>query len=106
MTASEVEGPDGHTRWSRFAIAVVPAVVAVGVALGGLYTGVLAATFAVGGVDVTVKSNHVDIQHMGAFGDGVTMVNGSSKQVASAGISQAQLTGLCAAIKVPVPRSE
>lgn len=95
--------PAGHTRWGRFALAVVPAGVAVIAVVGSLYTGLLAATFAVGGVDVTINSDQVQAEGMAAFGNGVSLVDGGSRQVATAGIGSATLSGLCAAIEVPVP---
>jgi Family of unknown function (DUF6230) len=103
MTMAFADRPDGHTRWGRFAIAFILPMIAVAVIAGSLLSGVLAATLSVGGIPIQLKVPQLQGQSLGAFGNAAPLVEGD-KQVATAGIGNATITGgLCAAIEVPVP---
>lgn len=95
--------PDGHTRWGRFALAFLLPMAGAAVIAGCLVTGVLAANLSVGGVPIELKVPQLRGEGLGAFGNAAPVLAGD-KQVATAGISNATISGgLCAAVEVPVP---
>lgn len=92
----------GHTRWGRVIIAVIPALVVVLLLAGSMITGLLAATFALGGVPIDVRAATLDATGMGLYGDTRSLITGDAFNVAAAGVEEATITGLCLGIEVPV----
>lgn len=103
MTSAEVVYPAGHTRWGRFAVTFLAAMVAVAAVASSLIGGVVAANVSLGGIPMKLKVAELQGNGLGMFGNAATASNGN-KQVATAGIGDATIKGgLCAAVEVPVP---
>lgn len=88
----------GRTRWGRTAVVAVPALGAIGAMTVAMAQGLLAATFAVSGVPMTISSDT-----MNGTGFAGTVYEAAGQGVTYVGISQAQLNGLCAAVSPTVP---
>ena len=88
----------GRTRWGRTAVVAVPALGAIGAMTAAMAQGLLAATFAVSGVPMTVKSDQM--QGTGFAG---TVYEAAGQGVTYVGLTQANLNGLCAAVTPTVP---
>ncbi|GAA4291212.1 DUF6230 family protein [Actinokineospora soli] len=88
----------GRTRWGRAAVVAVPALGAIGAMTAAMAQGLLAATFAVSGVPMTVKSGQM--QGTGFAG---TVYEAAGQGVTYVGLTQANLDGLCAAVSPTVP---
>lgn len=88
----------GRTRWGRTAIVAVPALGAVGAITAAMAQGLLAASFAVSGVPISLKSD--DVAGQGFAG---TVASAGADGTAYAGFNTAQLDGLCAAAVPNVP---
>ncbi|RLK59196.1 DUF6230 family protein [Actinokineospora cianjurensis] len=98
MTEEDTTAERGRTRWGRTALVGVPALGAIAAITAAMAQGLLAASFAVSGVPITLTSQSV-------AGDGFagTVYNAGNQGVAYAGFSSAQLSGLCAGAIPTVP---
>lgn len=100
----------GRTRWRRFGLAVVPAVVVAGAIVFGMANGAIAASFAVSGTTFKVSADVLDGDGFVQYG-GVAWENGHSPAnlgtdshvhaIAVSGIASATLTNLCQSVVVP-----
>jgi hypothetical protein len=96
----------GRTRWRRFAIVTIPAVVAVGGIVFAMADGALAASFAVSGQQFKVSADKLAGQGFVQYGStsnevGATKTNGKAHPVAVAGIGTATITKMCQSVSVP-----
>ncbi|PPK61461.1 DUF6230 family protein [Actinokineospora auranticolor] len=92
------EDSRGGTRWGRATLVALPAVGAIAALAVAMAQGVLAASFAVSGVPITLTS-----QSLSAEGFAGTVYNAGDQGVLYAGIGDAQLSGLCANVVTDVP---
>ncbi|MEU5694107.1 DUF6230 family protein [Actinosynnema sp. NPDC020468] len=93
-TTPRPEAPEeGRTRWGRAAFVALPGLGLVAAMTAAMANSLLAASFAVSGVPIQLKSDDVDGSGFG----GVVSARGS-QGVAYAGFSEARLSGLCAAM--------
>lgn len=93
----------GGTRWKRFAVVMVPSVVAascIGVALG---QGALAASFSVSGQEFKVSTDRLDGTGFVQYGAVDVQHGGKSVPVAVSAFNSAEITGLCQSVVVPLP---
>ncbi|MET8505013.1 DUF6230 family protein [Streptomyces sp. NPDC015232] len=100
MLAEAADGTRRGTRWGRGALALVPAVLAVGALGGAMAQGALAANFSVTGQPFTLTSNGVSGTGFGAIVNTppVGRPDGTSTAttgMARVGFAQAGLAGLC-----------
>ncbi|GAA3050594.1 DUF6230 family protein [Actinokineospora globicatena] len=98
MTEEAKTAKRGRTRWGRTALVAVPAIGVIGAITAAMAQGLLAASFAVSGVPITLTS-----QSVAGTGFAGTVTNAGSQGVAYAGFSSAQLSGLCAGVIPNVP---
>lgn len=99
----------GRTRWRRFALAVVPAVAAVGVLMYGIATGALPAQFTVSGQEFKVSADLLEgtdfVQVPGwhtTRDHPLTPENeATTLAVARSVIGHAELTNLCQSVRMP-----
>jgi hypothetical protein len=93
----------GGTRWKRFAVVMVPSVVAtaaIGVALG---QGALAASFAVSGQQFKVSAQSLTGYGFVQYGALDVGRNGVAHPVAVSAFNNASITKLCQSVVVPTP---
>ncbi|WP_067966994.1 DUF6230 family protein [Nocardiopsis trehalosi] len=100
------ETPGGGTRWRRFALAVVPGLVAAG-ALGAMTTqGLLAASFAVSGDSFKLSADSLDGQGFAQYGEVATSLDDSSRPVALSVVDEVELTNMCMSALMDLPIGE
>lgn len=93
----------GHTRWKRFGLVMVPtlaATAAVGVALS---QSALAASFSVSGQSFKVAVDKLDGKGFTQYGTIDKDQGGHSHPVAVSAFSSAKLTNLCQSVVLPIP---
>ena len=91
----------GRTRWKRFGVIMIPAVVAVGGIVFGMANGAIAASFSVSGQSFKVSADKLEGTGFKQFG-GIDKTNsGQQIPVATSTIGSATLTNLCQSVKVP-----
>ncbi|MFF9204732.1 DUF6230 family protein [Streptomyces sp. NPDC014986] len=99
----------GGTRWKRFAVVMVPSVVATAAVGVGLAQGALAASFSVSGQQFKVTADHLHGEGFAQYGgiDSVyTSVKGDKKTqvpVAISSFKTARITKMCQSVKTDVP---
>jgi hypothetical protein len=98
----------GKTRWKRFAVVMVPTIVATGAVGISIAQGALAASFSVSGQQFEVSAGRlhgVNFRQYGTVLDGtVTQSNPSGKDpVAVSGFDSATINQLCQSVDFPVP---
>lgn len=92
----------GGTRWTRFAVVMVPSVAATAAIGVALSQGALAASFSVSGQQFKVTADRLDGQ--GFVNYGAMDVSGSGKHpVTVIGLEDATITDLCQSVVIPVP---
>lgn len=96
----------GRTRWRRFAIVSVPAVVAVGALGAGVANGAVPASFAVSKGPFKVSATTLDGKDFVQYGSMVAEKDGTRHPVAVAGIGEATITNMCQSVKVPLPTGQ
>jgi hypothetical protein len=101
MADSQKSQVQGRTRWKRFGIIMIPAVVAVGGIVFGMASGAIAASFTVSGQSFKISADRLDGTGFKQFG-GIDKTNsGQQIPVATATIDSATLANLCQSVKVP-----
>ncbi|MFI8091394.1 DUF6230 family protein [Streptomyces sp. NPDC086080] len=99
----------GGTRWKRFAVVMVPSVLATAAVGISLAQGALAASFSVSGQQFKVTVDHLHGEGFAQYGgiDSVyTSVKGDKKTqvpVAISSFDDATLTNMCQSVKTDVP---
>jgi len=96
-------GPEGGTRWRRFAAAIVPTVVVVGALGAGIASGAVPVSFAVSGVQFKVTATHLHGDGFVQYGSIVQEKNGTPHAVAVSEIQSADLTNLCQSVAQKTP---
>lgn len=95
----------GGTRWKRFALVMVPSVVATAAVGVGTAQGALAASFSVSGQEFKVKATQLegwDFVQYGSVASGKTL-DGKEMHapVAVSGFSKAYITNMCQSVVTP-----
>ncbi|WP_081239752.1 DUF6230 family protein [Streptomyces viridosporus] len=99
----------GGTRWKRFAVVMVPSVVATAAVGVGLAQGALAASFSVSGQQFKVTAGHLHGEGFAQYGgiDSVyTSTDGKEKTqvpVAISSFDTARITKMCQSVKTEIP---
>jgi hypothetical protein len=93
----------GHTRWRRFAVITIPAVVATGGIVVGMANGAIAASFAVSKGPFKVGALTLEGDDFVQYGSLVAEKDGTNHPVAVAGIGKATITNMCQSVLVPLP---
>ncbi|MEU8564783.1 DUF6230 family protein [Streptomyces cyaneofuscatus] len=95
----------GGTRWKRFALVMVPSVVATAAVGVGLAQGALAASFAVSGQSFKVRTDKLvgeDFVQYGSVAVGKDLKgNEAAHPVAVSGFSKATITNMCQSVVTP-----
>ncbi|RPK43310.1 hypothetical protein EES39_19520 [Streptomyces sp. ADI92-24] len=95
----------GGTRWKRFAVVMVPSVIATAAVGVGLAQGALAASFSVSGQDFKVKATQLegwDFVQYGSVASGKTLDGQDmNAPVAVSGFSKAYITNMCQSVVTP-----
>lgn len=97
----------GGTRWKRFAVVMVPSVIATAAVGVGLAQGALAASFSVSGQEFKVTAEELDGENFVQYGsiateDGaVATKEGKAHAVAVSGFSSAKITKMCQSVVTP-----
>lgn len=97
----------GGTRWKRFALVMVPSVVATAAIGIGLSQGALAASFSISGQEFKVKAKELKgkgfVQY-GSMASGKDLEGKSfSNPVAVSGFRTATITNMCQSVVTPLP---
>ncbi|MFI2429050.1 DUF6230 family protein [Streptomyces sp. NPDC018955] len=99
----------GGTRWKRFAVVMVPSVLATAAVGVSLAQGALAASFSVSGQEFKVKAGHLEgwgFAQYGGMDEGYTSVLGKEKTdrpVAISSFKRAEITEMCQSVKTTIP---
>ncbi|MFF4169134.1 DUF6230 family protein [Streptomyces sp. NPDC001744] len=95
----------GGTRWKRFAVVMVPSVMATAAIGVGLAQGALAASFAISGQEFKVKAKQLegwDFVQYGSYVNGKNLKGEDiSAPVAVSGFSKAYITEMCQSVVTP-----
>ncbi|MFE2378512.1 DUF6230 family protein [Streptomyces sp. NPDC059398] len=95
----------GGTRWKRFALVMVPSVVATAAVGVGLAQGALAASFSVSGQSFKVSADSLDGHDFRQYGSVATGKSLDGKNAAHAvavsGFSRAKIQNLCQSVVTP-----
>ncbi|MET9660417.1 DUF6230 family protein [Streptomyces sp. NPDC006510] len=95
----------GGTRWKRFALVMVPSVVATAAVGVGLAQGALAASFSVSGQSFKVRADKLvghDFVQYGSVATGKDLKgNDAAHAVAVSGFSDATITNMCQSVVTP-----
>ncbi|WP_299529142.1 DUF6230 family protein [uncultured Streptomyces sp.] len=92
----------GGTRWKRFALVMVPSVVATAAVGVGLAQGALAASFSVSGQDFKVRAGTLDGEDFVQYGSVAAGSDGKTGHaVAVSGFSKATITNMCQSVVTP-----
>src|SRR5204862_1241322 len=91
----------GHTRWRRFAVVTVSALVLAGAIVFGMANGAIAASFAVSGSTFKVSADKLAGQGFVQYGGLAVDKAGNAHPVAVSGIKSASLSNLCQSVVVP-----
>jgi len=91
----------GHTRWRRFAVVTVSALVLAGAIVFGMANGAIAASFAVSGSTFKVSADKLVGNGFVQYGGVAVDKAGNVHPVAVSGIKSASLTNLCQSVVVP-----
>ncbi|MFF3953656.1 DUF6230 family protein [Streptomyces sp. NPDC001890] len=95
----------GGTRWKRFALVMVPSVVATAAVGVGLAQGALAASFSVSGQSFKVSTDKLVGHDFVQYGSVATGMNPEGKNgahaVAVSGFSDATITNMCQSVVTP-----
>ncbi|WP_371776060.1 DUF6230 family protein [Streptomyces sp. NBC_01438] len=95
----------GGTRWKRFAVVMVPSVIATAAVGVGLAQGALAASFSVSGQEFKVKATQLegwDFVQYGSVASGKTLDGKDmNAPVAVSGFSKAYITNMCQSVVTP-----
>lgn len=98
----------GGTRWKRFAVVMVPSVIATAAVGVGLAQGALAASFSVSGQEFKVTAQELNGEGFVQYGsiateDGAdpTKDNGKAHAVAVSGFRHATITNMCQSVVTP-----
>jgi hypothetical protein len=90
----------GGTRWKRFALVMVPSVVATAAVGVGLAQGALAASFSVSGQSFKVSTDSLVGEDFVQYGN-VASGAGAHHPVAVSGFSSATITNMCQSVVTP-----
>ncbi|MFD7067710.1 DUF6230 family protein [Streptomyces sp. NPDC059913] len=95
----------GGTRWKRFALVMVPSVVATAAVGVGLAQGALAASFSVSGQSFKVRADKLVGEDFVQYGSVATGMDPEGKNgahaVAVSGFSKATITNMCQSVVTP-----
>lgn len=98
----------GGTRWKRFAVVMVPSVIATAAVGVGLAQGALAASFSVSGQEFKVKAGELEGYDFVQYGSVATeqgadpkVADGKGHAVAVSGFSKAYITNMCQSVVTP-----
>ncbi|MFD7720057.1 DUF6230 family protein [Streptomyces sp. NPDC059814] len=97
----------GGTRWKRFAVVMVPSVIATAAVGVGLAQGALAASFSVSGQEFKVSAAELEGYDFVQYGsvaaerDADPKVAGKAHAVAVSGFSKAYITNMCQSVVTP-----
>ncbi|MFD6532544.1 DUF6230 family protein [Streptomyces sp. NPDC060184] len=92
----------GGTRWKRFALVMVPSVVATAAVGVGLAQGALAASFSISGQDFKVTADQLKGNDFVQYGN-VATGGAGNHPVAVSGFSYAEITNMCQSVVTPIP---
>ncbi|MGC4944931.1 DUF6230 family protein [Streptomyces sp. DT224] len=98
----------GGTRWKRFAVVMVPSVIATAAVGVGLAQGALAASFSVSGQEFKVRADKLEGYDFVQYGSVATeqgadpkVADGKGHAVAVSGFSKAYITNMCQSVVTP-----
>jgi hypothetical protein len=91
----------GRTRWKRFTVVLVPALVAAVAIVVGMANGAIAASFAVSGSTFKVSADELDGTGFAQYGGIAVDKAGHQIPVAVSAIKSASLSNLCQSVLVP-----
>ncbi|MEV0744523.1 MULTISPECIES: DUF6230 family protein [unclassified Streptomyces] len=95
----------GGTRWKRFAVVMVPSVIATAAVGVGLAQGALAASFSVSGQEFKVRADELVGQNFVQYGSVATGKDLKGKDMAApvavSGFSEATITNMCQSVVTP-----
>jgi hypothetical protein len=95
----------GGTRWKRFAVVMVPSVIATAAVGVGLAQGALAASFSVSGQEFKVSADELVGQDFVQYGSVATGKDLKGKDMAApvavSGFSEATITNMCQSVVTP-----
>ncbi|MFG2408398.1 DUF6230 family protein [Streptomyces brevispora] len=97
----------GGTRWKRFAVVMVPSVIATAAVGVGLAQGALAASFSVSGQEFKVSAAELEGYDFVQYGSVATepgadpKASGKAHAVAVSGFSKAYITNMCQSVVTP-----
>ncbi|WP_405457081.1 DUF6230 family protein [Streptomyces sp. NBC_00101] len=92
----------GGTRWKRFALVMVPSVVATAAVGVGLAQGALAASFSISGQDFKVTASELTGDDFIQYGN-VASGGAGSHPVAVSGFSHAEIKNMCQSVVTDIP---
>ncbi|GAA1109200.1 MAG: cholesterol esterase [Nocardiopsis sp. BM-2018] len=92
------ETPESHTSWKRFALFSVPAGAAIGGILVAMASGALAASFSISGQQFKISADEMYGEGFSQFGWINATVRNEPVPTATAGISEAEIHGLCQSV--------
>ncbi|MEU8106635.1 DUF6230 family protein [Nonomuraea muscovyensis] len=105
-TDTAVEPACGGTRWRRFALALLPALIAAAVLVGVTGQGGVAASFAVSGQRFKVSADLLEGEGFAQHGAVADTAGGARHPVLLSVIRRATITGLCQSVLMPTPAGE
>ncbi|MGW0935283.1 DUF6230 family protein [Streptomyces sp. NPDC002666] len=95
----------GGTRWKRFAVVMVPSVIATAAVGVGLAQGALAASFSVSGQEFKVSAKELNGKNFVQYGSVATGKDLKGKDMAApvavSGFSEATITKMCQSVVTP-----
>lgn len=95
----------GGTRWKRFAVVMVPSVIATAAVGVGLAQGALAASFSVSGQEFKVSADRLEGDNFVQYGSVASgkdlKGNDQAAPVAVSGFSEAYITNMCQSVVTP-----
>lgn len=103
MKHRQLTGPEGGTRWRRFALIMVPTFVAIATVVVGIDAGAVPVSFSVSGSQFKVTALHLHGTGFVQYGGIVQEKNGTPHAVAVSQISEADLTNLCQSVDQSTP---
>lgn len=103
MKDIQLTGPEGGTRWRRFAAVMIPAFVTIAAVVVGIDAGAVPVTFSVSGSQFKVTAVHLHGTDFVQYGGIVRQKNGTPHAVAVSQIGEADLTSLCQSVDQSTP---
>lgn len=97
---TETENRPGRTRWRAFTLVILAGLVGVGVMVGGMSQGAIAASFAISGTSYKASADKLDANGVVQYGS-VDRSSSQAHPVLVNGFRDAKLDNFCQSILVP-----